>query len=92
MKKRIIIAAAITACLALCAAMWPLWNSKQKPKRHFRQRKKRLRFHSRNRPRRPSRNRSQHLRKHPQSSPHRSQNLSRKCLMVSPRSKLQNRT
>ena len=23
MKKRIIIAAAITACLALCAAMWP---------------------------------------------------------------------
>ena len=24
MKKRIIIAAAFTACLALCAAVWPL--------------------------------------------------------------------
>lgn len=114
MKKRIIVTAAITACLGLCAAVWPQAETVGEPPASpqtpavsapepivaevkleteidLHQRKKRLQFRSQNRPRRPSQNRSQHLRKHPQSSPHRSQNLSRKCLMVSPRSKLLNR-
>lgn len=31
MKKRIIIATAITACLALCAAVWPQTEKVEKP-------------------------------------------------------------
>ena len=117
MKKRITVTVAITACFALCAAVWPQTEMVKEtpvldetttvsaPKATVEElktevetvpptEKERLRFCSRSRPRKPLRNRSLHPRKHPQLqkfSSRRSQHLSRKCLMLPPRIKLQNR-
>ena len=77
MKRRFIVTTAITACLALCAAVWPQaetieetpappWqNAKKNSEQHHRQRKKKLRVCSRSLPMKPPMSRSLHQWKHP---------------------------